>query len=440
MLSRSLGGKLLDRSVKFWNSYPFLKFQQPHHLCLLQYYVKKQKENTQTDTYCLLFRIFVARFQLMDHFTAGDRCLVHHLQSEAGRLLNGLHVKLIEGSVEKGRLKCRFGDGFIGNIKPGNLLPTTQPQQQQQQQVEKEECPICLVAIPNESSQYMRATCCGKRMHIGCLEDMCKSNMSEESKIRCVMCRTKYPKNDKENVEYVRNWAMKNKAWAQTILAQNYRDGTGGVEKNKKRAIVLFNLASEQGDASAQYNLGVMYGQGPGVKRDTKRAAKWYTLAAEQGFANAQINLGAMYQKGEGVKQDLKRALKWYTLAAEHNIAEAQHNLGRMYENGDGVEQSTLKAREWFEKAASQGHASAISALKQLDELEARTNTTTTTTSSIVTDNTTFCSNCNKSETSNHTLNNCQCKAAKYCNATCQKAHWEAHQEEHRRLKALLKN
>ena len=58
-------------------------------------------------------------------------------------------------------------------------------------------------------------------MHIGCLEDMCKSNMSEESKIRCVMCRTKYPKNDKENVEYVRNWAMKNKAWAQTILAKN---------------------------------------------------------------------------------------------------------------------------------------------------------------------------------------------------------------------------
>lgn len=127
-------------------------------------------------------------------------------------------------------------------------------------------------------------------------------------------------------------------------------------------------------------------------------------------------------------------------MAAEHNIAEAQHNLGRMYENGDGVEQSTLKAREWFEKAASQGHASAISALKQLDELEARTNTTTTTTSSIVTDNTTFCSNCNKPETSKHTLNNCQCKAAKYCNATCQKAHWEAHQEEHRRLKALLKN
>jgi len=41
---------------------------------------------------------------------------------------------------------------------------------------------------------------------------------------------------------------------------------------------------AEQGDASAQYNLGVMYGNGQGVPQDYKAALEWYTLAAEQGM------------------------------------------------------------------------------------------------------------------------------------------------------------
>ena len=40
---------------------------------------------------------------------------------------------------------------------------------------------------------------------------------------------------------------------------------------------------AKQGDASAQYNLGVMYGNGQGVPQDYKAALEWYTLAAEQG-------------------------------------------------------------------------------------------------------------------------------------------------------------
>ena len=44
---------------------------------------------------------------------------------------------------------------------------------------------------------------------------------------------------------------------------------------------------AEQGDASAQYNLGDMYRIGYGVPQDDKTAVKWYTLAAEQGNANA---------------------------------------------------------------------------------------------------------------------------------------------------------
>ncbi len=48
-------------------------------------------------------------------------------------------------------------------------------------------------------------------------------------------------------------------------------------------AVKSFRLAAEQGNANAQYNLGVMYQQGWGVPRDYKKAVKWFRLAAEQG-------------------------------------------------------------------------------------------------------------------------------------------------------------
>ena len=57
----------------------------------------------------------------MDLFTVGDRCLVHRLESEAGLLLNGLHVTLADAIIEKGRFKCRFDDGSFANLKPCNL-------------------------------------------------------------------------------------------------------------------------------------------------------------------------------------------------------------------------------------------------------------------------------------------------------------------------------
>jgi uncharacterized protein len=60
----------------------------------------------------------------------------------------------------------------------------------------------------------------------------------------------------------------------------------------------VVSFAAEQGYAEAQYNLGVMYGNGNGVVQDYAEAVKWYRLAAEQGNAKAQNNLGVMYEYG----------------------------------------------------------------------------------------------------------------------------------------------
>ena len=83
---------------------------------------------------------------------------------------------------------------------------------------------------------------------------------------------------------------------------------------------------AEQGEAVAQYNLGVMYDNGYGVPQDYKEAVKWYRLAAEQGEAVAQYNLGLMYANGRGVPQDAPTAYMWFNIAAASGNKGATEN------------------------------------------------------------------------------------------------------------------
>ncbi len=46
------------------------------------------------------------------------------------------------------------------------------------------------------------------------------------------------------------------------------------------------------------------------------KALQWYRKAAEQGEVTAQYNLGVMYDNGQGVPQDYAQAHMWYNLAA----------------------------------------------------------------------------------------------------------------------------
>ena len=93
-------------------------------------------------------------------------------------------------------------------------------------------------------------------------------------------------------------------------------------------AIRGFLVHAEQGDASAQFSLGVMYATGEGILKDDAEAVRWYRLAAEQGNASAQFNLGVMHAGGRGVLKDDAEAVRWYRLAAEQGDASAQFNLG----------------------------------------------------------------------------------------------------------------
>ena len=88
-------------------------------------------------------------------------------------------------------------------------------------------------------------------------------------------------------------------------------------------AVSWYRKAADQGNADAQYNLGVMYDQGQGVPQDYAAAVSWFRKAADQGYAHAQFNLGLMYDEGQGVPQDYAQAHMWFNLAAA-NLPERE--------------------------------------------------------------------------------------------------------------------
>ena len=112
---------------------------------------------------------------------------------------------------------------------------------------------------------------------------------------------------------------------------------------------------AEQGYASAQFNLALMYHEGHGVPQNYTQAFYWYNKAAAQGYADAHCNLGVMYSNGQGVPQSYNQALYWYKKAAEQGDAKAQYNLGIMYGSGQGIPQNYKIAYILFNLAASNG-------------------------------------------------------------------------------------
>ena len=88
--------------------------------------------------------------------------------------------------------------------------------------------------------------------------------------------------------------------------------------------------AADQGDATAQNNLGVRYANGEGVLKDEAEAVSWFRLAAEQGNADAQFNLGLMYANGTGGPQDDVLAYAWLSLAVEQGNELASENKDKL--------------------------------------------------------------------------------------------------------------
>lgn len=140
-------------------------------------------------------------------------------------------------------------------------------------------------------------------------------------------------------------------------------------EEYEKSFPVFYQLANE-GDADAQFNLGIMYQDGHGMEHDFVEAAKWYKLAAAQGHIYAQSNLGGLYWDGAGVPRSRDLAFEYLELAAQKDDVLSQFNLAMfLYQSGRAKE-----AQGWYRRAAELGYPPAQANLATLhdvsDEIE----------------------------------------------------------------------
>ena len=123
-------------------------------------------------------------------------------------------------------------------------------------------------------------------------------------------------------------------------------------EKTQKKTLKLLRSKANNGDALAQYKLGLYW-----IKKEKNylKAATWFKLAAVQDLKEAQYSLGILYDTGFGLKKDENQAFLWYHAAANNQHPMAQFNVGNFYlerENGKGNFESALR---WFELASKNG-------------------------------------------------------------------------------------
>ena len=77
------------------------------------------------------------------------------------------------------------------------------------------------------------------------------------------------------------------------MLAAFDPNGLGGISKDSAQAVQWLRQGAEQGNALAQYYLGVSFAEGRGVDVDRDEALKWLTNSARQGLALARDYLWA---------------------------------------------------------------------------------------------------------------------------------------------------
>lgn len=164
-------------------------------------------------------------------------------------------------------------------------------------------------------------------------------------------------------------------------------------------AIAAIEAMANAGNATAQFHMGKMLGNGIGTAINIERAVAWYRLAILQGETRSHINLSNLLLEGDSQASDRDEAMRLYAKAAELGEPMGTFILGRLAavgkgeENqrpnpvralelfhtawdkgdktaawwigykllaGDGVRRDEALGREWIEKSAAAGCAGAI--------------------------------------------------------------------------------
>jgi TPR repeat protein len=106
------------------------------------------------------------------------------------------------------------------------------------------------------------------------------------------------------------------KRWAPSPNASEMASGQSATGHNAHpKSLEELRKLADEGEADAQWQMGLRYHNGEDVPHDDAQAMQWFLRAAEQGVVSAQSTVGAYYWAGRGVPEDLSNAYFWSAIA-----------------------------------------------------------------------------------------------------------------------------
>jgi len=150
------------------------------------------------------------------------------------------------------------------------------------------------------------------------------------------------------------------------LMAADFASGLDAFDRGLyQEALAQFKPLAQEGNARAEYRLGLSYAKGLGIARDYKRAVIWLRKSADQGYASAENDLGTLYDQGRGVAASPEQAARWFHMAAVQGHGSAQLNLATLYLKGRGVRQDPVQAFAWANAASDLGEFRAEGLVRQ---------------------------------------------------------------------------
>ena len=164
-------------------------------------------------------------------------------------------------------------------------------------------------------------------------------------------------KNDPEAIGCFEKAGAGGNGLAYYYLAEIYKEGKLGVEKNVPKAISYYLKAAAKNDLSALETLAGRYETGDGVEKNPAKAAEYYRICADRGvqhwpgapWDDVEAKLAKMYAGGRGIPKNLAKAI-YYLEKSE--MAKEKSIFGDIYRQQAEAESDPAKAAEFYAKAA----------------------------------------------------------------------------------------
>ncbi len=198
----------------------------------------------------------------------------------------------------------------------------------------REDCPICLDALPREDEKTFYQLCCGKIICEKCTRTAdatmsLRRTVAQRGRLHfslsppCPLCRVENPNSVSEADERCEKRMTLNDPEAFMKRAGDYSLGTATTPQDWVRAFELYTRAVELGSVTAHYELGNIHRGGKGREVNLKKAKYHYQTGAIGGCLKARCNLAVI----EAQRGDYERAMRHFKICARNGFAKGLDGL-----------------------------------------------------------------------------------------------------------------